>query len=438
MIQGFSGGLLNRELIYQTDLPSFQRDFASLKTLDHGTGPSITFTRADATTCATFFDANGVLQTAAANVPRFDHDPATGASRGLLIEQARTNSFERSAEFDNAYWFKPGLLAFGSGSVANSISAPDGTTSADLIVQNSATTARYVSTAISVVSGTAYTFSIFAKAKESNILLLTLAATGFTAATRAWFNLSTGSVGSTAGTPTATSIQDCGNGWYRCSISKVATASDSSAFDAEIASADNVSGAYAGDGTSGLYIWGAQLEEGAFPTSYIPTTTAAATRSAEIVQVDPVSSFVNLNEGTLFTEFKLLDNQASSTARGVISLWDGNAAAGGPNHFLYNTFIWRGLKDGSQQNMSSLGYDTNLNKMSFAYSTSGRAASKNGASVITDTGDSSLPAANRLSFGASGVNGTIAFGVGGYSKHIRKIAYWPKRLTNTLLEQLTT
>jgi hypothetical protein len=72
MIQGFSGGLLNRELIYNLDLPSFQRDFASLKTLDHGTGPAITFTRASG---ATYFDADGVLQTAANDVARFDHDP---------------------------------------------------------------------------------------------------------------------------------------------------------------------------------------------------------------------------------------------------------------------------------------------------------------------------------------------------------------------------
>jgi hypothetical protein len=77
MIQGFSGGLLrNTELFYLLDLPTFQRDFAQFKTLDHATGPAITFTRASD---GTFFDADGVLQTATTNAPRFDHDPVTGA-----------------------------------------------------------------------------------------------------------------------------------------------------------------------------------------------------------------------------------------------------------------------------------------------------------------------------------------------------------------------
>ena len=132
MIQGFSGGLLNRELIYNLDLPSFQRDFASLKTLDHGTGPAITFTRPSS---ATYFDADGVLQTAANDVARFDHDPVNGNSRGLLIEEARTNLVLRSEEFDNAYWLKSNG---GTGSApvvtANDAVAPDGTIAADKIV----------------------------------------------------------------------------------------------------------------------------------------------------------------------------------------------------------------------------------------------------------------------------------------------------------------
>jgi hypothetical protein len=288
---------------------------------------------------------------------------------------------------------------------------------------------------VSIATTGNYTYSVFLKANGRDFVTVFVRENSNSGATYigASVNLSDGTASSVTGTANVTNV---GNGWYRVAVSGSV---DSGTRWVQIRLREDASTTnYAGDITKGVLAWGAQLEEGAFATSYIPTATAAATRSAEIVQVDPVSSFVNLNEGTLFTEFKLLDNQANSTARGVISLWDGNAVAAGPTHFLYNTFIWRGPKNGSQQNMSSLGYDTNLNKMSFAYSTSGRAASKNGASVITDTGDSSLPAANRLSFGAASTFGTIAFGVGGYSKHIRKIAYWPKRLTNTLLEQLTT
>jgi hypothetical protein len=95
--------------------------------------------------------------------PRFDHDPATGASRGLLIEEARTNLLERSAEFDNAYWEKSG-----STSAANTSTAPDGTTSADRISETSDLAGHFVKRTISVVSGTTYTLSVFAKAGSAN------------------------------------------------------------------------------------------------------------------------------------------------------------------------------------------------------------------------------------------------------------------------------
>ena len=79
--------------IMQGDNPTFYRDFAFNKTLNHGIGPNITFTR---TGTATYFDATGTLTTATANTPRFDHDPVTLESRGLLIEESRTNSIRNS------------------------------------------------------------------------------------------------------------------------------------------------------------------------------------------------------------------------------------------------------------------------------------------------------------------------------------------------------
>ena len=259
MIQGFSSGLIgNRELIYETDLPSFQRDFASVKTLDHGTGPAITFTRASG---ATYFDVNGVLQTAVNDVARFDHDPATGASRGLLIEEARTNNVQRSAEFDNAYWGKT------NGSIsANATTAPDGATSADKLVEDStASVSHLVARNVAGVAPTQQlTGSCFIKADTrtfARIVVWDSSAAGNNVG--ATFDVSGGTVVSATtqnsgnATGASASITNVGNGWYRCSVSGIpnTSGSDSGLAIYLMSSGGGVgSTAYTGDGTSGLYI----------------------------------------------------------------------------------------------------------------------------------------------------------------------------------------
>ena len=407
--------------------PTFSRDFAGLKTLDHGVGPAITFTRASN---ATYFDANGTLQTATSGTPRFDHDPATGASRGLLIEEERTNLFQRSAEFDNAYWTKTGLLAFGSGSTADAIAAPDGTTSAELIVQNANNSAHNVNRSVGVTAGTAYTLSVFAKAKESTVLLLSMSAVGFTASTRCWYDLSTGAIGSTNGTPTATSIQNVGNGWYRCSISKTATADVSTEFNIVIAQSNGVAGSYTGDGTSGLYIWGAQLEAAAFPTSYIPTTSATATRAEERAEITSIGSFYNASEGTMFAEYSSITtlNQPAFTfdnsSEAERLLLHANAS-GIPTFFTAS----------SNTTQASIGIGSAITantviKLAAAAKVDDFQAARGGTLGTADT-SGVMPTVSRMMIGRRATAVPL-------SGHIRKVAYWPRRLSNTLLQQLTT
>jgi len=408
--------------------PTFSRDFAGEKTLDNGTGPAITFTRASD---ATYFDASGTLQTASNDVARFDHDPATGASRGLLIEEARTNSFERSAEFDNAYWSATGLLAFGSGSTADAIAAPDGTTTADLITQNSSNNFHNVTRQITTVSGTAYTMSVFAKAGASSILQLVLGSAGFSVITRAWFDISAGTAGSTAGSPSATSIQNCGNGWYRCSISKTATAADSTPFTLSIASANGASAQYLGDGASGFYLWGAQLEAGAFPTSYIPTTDATATRAADSAVVTPISSFYNTAEGTLFTEAVF-----RGTSDGTILCFDNNSATERWILTVNTSAIPALAATSSSSTVASIAIgsavtSTEIIKLAGSVKQDDFQAARGGTLGTADTSGGMPSSIARLQIGRRQ-------SVGIFNGHIRKIAYWPRRLSNTLLQQLTT
>lgn len=429
MIQGFSGGLLNRQLIYQTDLPSFQRDFASLKTLDHGTGPAITFTRASG---ATFFDANGVLQTAANDAPRFDHDPVTGASRGLLIEESRTNLLTKSAELDDAAWSKTRATI-----TANAVTAPDGTTSADKLVEDSAAsnTHRAGAPDYSAVSGTSYTFSVFLKSEErahAQISLhITNAGNAFTTLPAIFVNLSTGAITSPSATVTNSSIVSVGNGWWRVSISAAATSSQTQSAGIYLMS-DATTTSYTGDATSGLYVWGAQVEAGAFPTSYIPTTTAAAARAADSAVVTPISSFYNQSEGTLFAE---VQENATAPLYGIVSAND-NSASNRVDMRRPGATVMRLLittAGAEQANLSPLlTQASQVLKIASAFKADNAAVSLNGATSLTDV-SVALPTVTHLRIG--GLDASSPQATNG---HIRKIAYWPKRLTNTLLEQLTT
>jgi hypothetical protein len=410
MIQGFSGGLLNRELIYQTDLPSFQRDFASLKTLDHGTGPSITFTRASD---ATYFDADGVLQTAANDTPRFDHDPATGASRGLLIEEARTNLLERSAEFDNAYWSK---TSGGTGSApvvtADVGVAPDGTTTADQIdfdrgVGNTTSDFSVIRRSLAVPATGDYTQSVWLKAATS------------------------GDIGKQI------AIRNVNNGFYTI-ITLTAdwvryTRTENTSLTASRPFEISNRGTFTADNTVSVLAWGAQLEAGAFPTSYIPTTTAAATRSADSAVVTPISSFYNQAEGTLFAEWAAGGqtdaivvsefNDGSTTNRiGIITTSSSlPSAIGRPSAGGWDINVGSAI---------SLGVAV---KMAMAFAVDNVQAARDGTLGTADT-SATMPSVSQLRLGRSAGGGTQA----NINGHIRKIAYWPKRLTNTLLEQLTT
>jgi len=393
--------------------PTFSRDFAGEKTLNNGTGPAIAFTRADATTCATFFDANGVLQTAAANVPRFDHDPATGASRGLLIEESRQNLLQRSEEFDNAYWTKASTTI-----TANDATAPDGTTSADLAEKtgNDATTpARTLA-----VTAAAHTASVFVKNVSGDRFRIRIDATGGTIVD-AIFNTATGAVSTSSAGVTA-SIQSAGNGWYRCA----ATYTFASAVNATIGFSPRNVDAVDSTGAK-AYLWGAQLEAGAFATSYIPTTSAAVTRSADSAVVTPISSFYNASEGTLFAEYRT----GAGTPVAAAMVIDDGTNDNRVGLFLATAQVAIGASFTSFGTISPTA--NTVFKSVIGYKANDHAASANGVAVSTNTA-AGVPAGITTLGIAAEAGGQFAQPCA----HIRRIAYFPKRLSNALLQSLTT
>jgi hypothetical protein len=429
MIQGFSGGLLNRELIYQTDLPSFQRDFAALKTLDHGTGPAITFTRASG---ATYFDANGVLQTAANDEPRFDHDPATGESRGLLIEESRTNSL-RNSQGGGAVVGAPGTnptnwttsATTGINREVVATGTLNGLAYIDLKFSGTNTSGSAGSIQVlfesvtQIVASTGQNWSASA--------YVALIAGGFSNITNERLVLTERSAAGAALQSHSAAITSAAATLQRYSIS----AALAEATTARVTS--SIIGSVADGATIDitLRIAAPQLEQGAFATSYIPTTSAAATRAADSAIVTPINSFYNQVEGTLFGEARLARQASGFTP----ILFIGFGSSGSNVDIRYRAtaatgfFVTVNSADQAVFNGGSAIAANAIARAIGAYKANDFAFTQNGETTQLDS-SGTLPDPIQLCVGSD--TGTFLNG------HIRKLAYWPKRLSDTLLQQLTT
>ena len=261
--------------------PSLLLDFANSKSVDS----RIAFTRASA---ATYYDDKGVLQLVRDNKPRIDFNPTTGECNGLLIEEQRTNLLTYSSEFNNAAWQKTRASI-----ISNIIVAPDGTLTGDKLVEDTTAGSHTVrnATSVTIASGTTLTASAYFKAAEGTFATIGIGDGAGINISRATFNLSSETITVTytananVSTP-ITSFTPVGNGWYRCSVT--ATVSNVTVAQAWYWKGQNSNGtgSYTGDGNSGIYIWGAQLEVGAFPTSYTPTTATFTSRASSATYFD--------------------------------------------------------------------------------------------------------------------------------------------------------
>lgn len=366
------------------------------------------------TTTAPITNYIPALQTAAANVARFDHDPVTGESKGLLIEEQRTNLFVRSSDFTSGTWAKTAGLSV----TPNAVAAPDGTISGTAVSISQATQMTQHATA----AGTAIAFSIYAKAGAYTSLPLGIRnGTTSTSIAVATLYFSTGTIASLTGT---SSLSYVGNGWYRATL--IASAGISVG-DTLVAYA--AQGSVAAD--NAFYLWGAQLETGAFPTSYIPTTTAQVTRSADTASITGTnfSSWYRADEGTLFASgFKL---NSAAVPKTFASINDGTAtnrimsyvSTNSPAAFVAaNSTTYAALS-------AVVVSDGALVTQALAFKTDDFAYSANGGAVVTDT-SGVLPVVNRLDIGQ--------YTTGFLNGAIKRISYYPKRLSNTQLQSMTS
>lgn len=267
------------------DTASLSLDFASQQYYAEGLGDTfgeiVTFTRASS---ATYFDSAGVLQTAPTDAPRFDYDPVTLKPRGLLIEEARTNLLTYSEDFSNAAWTKQSSTIN-----ANAAASPAGTLTADKMVSAVGSSRGIYQFPIDYPLNTDCSASIYAKADGFSTLGISWNGNG-----TATFDLIAGT--KTSG-PTSAGIQSVGGGWYRCwTVAQRSTSGQAVTY--RFGAAEQP----VGDGVKGIYIWGAQLEVGAFPTRYIPTVASQVTRAADVASVNTLSPWYNATDGTLFVE----------------------------------------------------------------------------------------------------------------------------------------
>jgi hypothetical protein len=374
-----------------------------------------------ATTTATVTNYIPQLLTAASGVARFDHNPITDESLGLLIEEQRTNLRTYSEDFTNAVWTKSAASI-----AADTVIAPDGTLTGDKLVEDTATSRHFVTTTLTLTANTVYTLSVYMKAGERTT------ATFGNSSTANWVggasivvNLATGAITSGTGT-----IQSVGNGWYRVSITQ--TFGPANANGGMIIDLQTTAG-YTGDGYSGIFIWGAQLEAGAFPTSYIQTVASQVTRAADAASMTGTnfSSWYNQAEGSAYTEAASLATAYNGT---TVAFSDGTLNTRiiirGMNTANQNPSI--GINSGATQwSLTFASQTTATTKWALGYRVNDIAFTRNAATSLTDT-DALIPVVNQLRIGSDGDGSVI------YNGTIRKIAYYPLRVTNAQLQALTS
>ena len=231
----------------------------------------------NATTTTAITNYIPVLLTAPTNQARFDHNPTTRESLGLLIEEQRTNLETYSSDMSNAGWAKINTTVTTAANIA-----PDGTQTAQKLVESTATGFHYgAAPQQTIANGTVYTSSFYVKAAGRSYISAAGDATLGSLGSFTGFDLINGIVVSNGAGVTSSSITSVGNSWYRCTITATATNTIGDVSIVLRTTSGSSTQSYAGDGFSGVYIWGAQLEAGAFATSYIPTVASQVTRSAD-------------------------------------------------------------------------------------------------------------------------------------------------------------
>lgn len=386
----------------------------------------------------TFFGSNGLLQTAAAGVPRFDYDPVTLAPKGILIEGGRTNLFTYPADTTNAVWIaQRSVKSAASSDLGLSFTKVTETSDADAGVHG------IFRAQSGGVAGQIYSVTRIVRQGNSPRLRLAFTGPAFGGSPISIvFNFSTGVFTSPTGAMVGWGARSLGSGLWLIWASAAATVTDSIWTEVQI---DNGSSFfYQGTGTYYFDLAVSILENGAFPSSYTPGTTMAVTRAADILTVQPAqfAAAFRQDAGTILIDMTL--NHTGLTATGgndfpfLLDMDSAGASADG-YRFVASAGYGPGYKIEVTTSGSLVAGPTFAkalgggSRTKLALSWGGAndfAACMDGGAVATDT-SGAIPTPDRLSIGCQDGSGNQMFG------HVRKVLFFPQRLTNAQLQEAT-
>lgn len=380
--------------------------------LARGSG-SATFTRA--TTAYTTL-STGLLASVASGTARSNYSSA-GEYLGYLAEQAATNLSLQSEDFSTTWTVSNAAI------VTNQTAAPDGASTADKLNETAVTNTHFTrQTFTKAASAITYTASIYAKQAERSWIWVSV--DDGTNGTAKWFNLGNGTADSgtttfgTGFTSVTTAIYPAGNGFYRCCITFTTTTGTTLNTNWAISTGAGVQ-SYAGSANTGIYVWGGQLEQNGFVTSYIKTTTTSATRNADTLTY----TTANIN-GTVGAAYAEVSSDITSQLRFVVSVVGGNNA---PLRIESTNAV--AINDGAQKANTSLTLTSSAKKIASSWGGSTSAVAASGVSA-TGTFDGNLDVAAL----AIGSTASPTFFMNGSIKNVR---IWKSQLTPVQLVLLT-
>ena len=362
---------------------------------------------------ATRVNKEGLIEVVGNDIPRIDYkDSSEGA---LLLENSATNSITYSNDFSQSIYGKINLTI-----TANQGISPDGTQNANLLVPNAAVGNRYLtnSTGSNLKINT-----VFLKKKELRYVKVG------NAQSNVLVDLENGTISADSVSTNNFTIENYGNGWYRVSCYNTLDVNlQIQIFFGIDGSGSNI----ATNGTDGVYIYGFEIQNGSYATSYIPTNGSTVQRAAETCNGSGNSEVFNGSEGVLFADISALVND-SDTKR--ISLSDGTSSNRLSIYLSDNSLGLVQVAAGSLNiNSSITGYDATLNSKIIAkYKQNDFALWVNGFEILTDTSGNTY---------GDGVLDTLNFD-NGYSGNnfygkTKEIAYYDTALTDEELEYMTS
>tara|TARA_B100000282_G_scaffold211591_1_gene156051 strand:- start:714 stop:2312 length:1599 start_codon:yes stop_codon:yes gene_type:complete len=369
-------------------------------------------------TSATRVNSNKTIETVGENIPRIDFLNSSSDGHWLL-EKEKTNEVTYSQDIGSI----SGLSAIGTTIVTNNTFSPAGLTDVSLLQEDSSLGSHFAFKDFELTNPATYSISIFAKSNRGRNLRFGDGGVGWSSGFTANFDL-------TAGTSDAGTIEDYGNGWFRCSVQGTVNASKSRLI---IYSTSGSITSYQGNGESGVYLYGFQIEEGEFVSSYIPTSGSTVTRNTDVAKSAGNDSLINSTEGVLYAEIAAFE--AAPGTQKQFSLSDGTNS--NAVRFSYRStenqiqMIVRSEGSNTANMLTVLPTVTTFIKVALKYKTDDCALFVNAIKTNTDTSATMPIGLSSFQFNR-GDGGNI------FEGKVKCIAIFKEALTDSELECLTS